>query len=107
MKVGVFEIKRVTQNHISGHRRSEKITRHLVKEISVDREAQISQQEVLTVNTSSPGVVSDRTHVVVARLIVSRKKSDNEYVCPKISFLWRCRCGDDFLRTGDGLPGGS
>src|SRR3984957_18206684 len=92
-----FDIKRVAKNYIPGNRRSEKIIGNLVKKIALHREAQISQRKVLTVNTTAPGVISDCPDVIVLCPIISREKSDTEFVGSKVALRWRWCWGNDFL----------
>ncbi len=74
MKTREVDIKGVAKDYVPSHRRSEKIIRNLVKKIALYREAQISQWKVLSVNTASPGVISDCTDVIAICPTVRRKK---------------------------------
>jgi hypothetical protein len=91
------DIQRVAKDYIPGHCRSEKITGNLVEKIALHREAQISQRKVLTVNTTAPRVISDCSDVIVMCPIVSRKKSEAEFVSSKVTLQWRWGWGEDFL----------
>src|ERR1700730_9474153 len=67
MKTGELDIQRITDNHISGDRRSKKISWNLVKKVALDSEANVLQREVLTVDAASPGVISNCTIIIVIR----------------------------------------
>ena len=94
MKTGESDIKRVAKDYIPGYRRSKKIAGNLIKKIALHCEAQISQRKVLTVDTTAPGVISDCPHVIVMCPIISRKKSDTEFVCAKVALRWRWGWGN-------------
>ena len=65
MQAGEFGIEGIAKNHVSGNRRSEKVTWNLVKKITLDGKAEILEREILTVNTASPGVISNGAGITV------------------------------------------
>jgi hypothetical protein len=107
MKAGEYDIERIAKNHISGCRRSEKISRYLVKKIPLDCKTEILEREVFTINTASPSVISNCAAIIVKRCAVRAEQPEAEFITAEVAcrrwwWWWR----SDFLGTGDCLSGG-
>src|SRR5271156_2422945 len=91
MKTGEFVIKRITKNHVRGHRRSEKVSRNFIKEIPLEGNAEILERKVLAINTASPGVVPNSRPVIVISPAVRAEKAKTELVTPEVTQWGRWR----------------
>src|SRR6266446_8567536 len=97
MQVGGFVIQRITENHVSGYCRSEKVSRNLVKKITLDCKTEILKREVLPVYATSPIVISDAPPISVIHPPVSPEEAEGEFICAEVACWWRrSRCNDLF-----------
>jgi hypothetical protein len=97
MQVGVFVIQRVTENHISGHCRSEKVSRNLVKKSTLDGKTEILKREVLAVYATAPIVIRDTPPILIICPPVSAEEAEGEFICAEVAYWWRrSRCIDLF-----------
>jgi hypothetical protein len=106
MKAGEFDVERIAKNHISGYRRSEKVSGNLVKKITLDCKADVLEREVLTVDTASPGVISNSASVIVIGPPVRPEKAEAEFIAAEVTYWNRWWWRNDLLRAGDRLPCG-
>ena len=97
MKAGELDIERIAKNRISGHGRSEKVAWNLVKKITLDGKPDILERKVLSVNTTSPGVISNTPPIIVIGPAVRAEKAEAEFVTAKVAYGGRGWWGDYFL----------
>src|ERR1700724_3610649 len=97
MKAGKLVIKRITKNHVRGHRRSEKVSRNFIKEITLEGNAEVLEREVLAINTASPADAETTCDAIATTakainfFIVSislLRPFDDEWPCKLVSFIF-------------------
>jgi hypothetical protein len=95
-----FRVQRIAKNQITGHGLSENIAWNFIVEISLKRDSEVLEREVLAINAASPSVLANGAMIIIKSHPVRAENAQTEFVTAKVTYS-RCRWWRyDFPKNG-------